>query len=466
MTIPQQEERTFESLVDEFRERSRAMIGHELYAEGIGSPRLTQPFDESGPPYKSFGILTETDIKAYAKRISDDNPLYTDREYAKNGPYGCIIAPGTVLLTARAGLWHGARREGGGGYPVLNFHAGSALEFFDVIRVGTGFKGLAKTHEMIEKPGARGGQMFLLTTDAYYWDRRGDLLGKNYGTVIMIPREELGAGRVMPVERLGERMMYDRSVSKYSKEKVEEAIDLMSKGANRRGKEVLYWEDVKEGDKLPAWVLPPWTDQDYGGPGGGSIRRGPIRWYHFEEGHWIVRHGKIGSGAEEGWAFTHPVSRWPWSAADEHGDALMAAYRGQSLPFDNGVQRGQIPQGLISNWMGDHGFIRKLQVRRAPAHVLRRPRRLHRGGGQEVPGRPKRRRWPRRSPRGTHLLRRGRQAGRTQPGGRDPPSGFGCGLSSLQRGGEWSSCPFRTWRSPRPSPTRLSIAAGSKFRCE
>ena len=367
MTVSQQEERTFESLVDEFRQRSRAMIGHELHADEIGSPRLTQAFDESGPPYKSFGILTETDIKAYAKRISDDNPLYTDREYAKNGPYGCIIAPGTVLLTARAGLWHGARREGGGGYPVLNFHAGSALEFFDVIRVGTGFKGMAKAHEMIEKPGARGGQMFVLTTDAYFWDRRGDLLGKNYGTVIMIPREELGAGRVMPVERLGEKMMYDRGVSKYSKEQVDEAMDLMSKGAKRRGKEVLYWEDVKEGDKLPAWVLPPWTDQDYGGPGGGSIRRGPVRWYHFEEGHWIVRHGKIGSGAEEGWAFTHPVSRWPWSAADEHGDALMAAYRGQSLPFDNGVQRGQIPQGLISNWMGDHGFIRKLQV------AVRRP---------------------------------------------------------------------------------------------
>ena len=45
----------------------------------------------------------------------------------------------------------------------------------------------------------------------------------------------------------------------------------------------------------------------------------------------------------------------------------MSAYRGQSLPFDKGIQRGQIPQGLISNWMGDHGFIRKLQM------AVRRP---------------------------------------------------------------------------------------------
>lgn len=366
MTISKQEP-TFEALVDEFRHRSKDMLGKELHLEEVGSPRLTQAFDESGPPFKSFGILTEANIKAYAQRISDDNPLFTNHEYAKNGPYGCIIAPGTILLTARAGLWHGARRQGKAGYPVLNFHAGSALEFFDVIRVGTGFKGSAIANEMIEKPGARGGQMFLLTTDASFWDMRGDLLGKNYGTVIMIPREELGTGRVMPVERLGEKMMYDREVSNYSEEKITEIIDLMEKGSVRRGSDILYWEDVNVGDKLPAWVLPPWTDQDYGGPGGASIRRGPVRWYHFEEGHWIVRHGKIGSGAEEGWAFTHPISRWPWSAADEHGDALMAAYRGQSLPFDNGVQRGQIPQGLISNWMGDHGFIRKLQV------AVRRP---------------------------------------------------------------------------------------------
>ena len=273
------EEQTFESLVEEFRQKSRAMLGQELQAGEVSSPRLTQPFDESGPPFKSFGLLTEANIRTYARRISDDNPLYTDREYAKNGPYGCIIAPGTVLLTARAGLWHGARREGGGGYPVLNFHAGSALEFFDVIRVGTGFKGLATAHEMIEKPGARGGQMFVLTTDAYYWDMRGDLLGKNYGTIIMIPREELGTGRVMPVERLGEKMMYDRGVSKYDEEEVEKVLDMMQNGSKRRGKEVLYWEDVKVGDELPAWALPPpccgWCDV---APSARSTRPSGWRW--------------------------------------------------------------------------------------------------------------------------------------------------------------------------------------------
>ena len=56
---------------------------------------------------------------------------------------------------------------------------------------------------------------------------------------------------------------------------------------------------------------------------------------------------------------THPATRWPWSPADEHEDALMAAYRAQPAPFDGGVQRVQIPNRLLSNWMGDEGFIRR-----------------------------------------------------------------------------------------------------------
>jgi acyl dehydratase len=46
---------------------------------------------------------------------------------------------------------------------------------------------------------------------------------------------------------------------------------------------------------------------------------------------------------------------------------LLAAYRGQSGPFDHGVQRFQIPQQLLTNWMGDDGFVRRYQT------AIRRP---------------------------------------------------------------------------------------------
>ena len=89
---------TFESLVSEFREASRGMIGeevHEGYPLDVGLYQGTnQPYDSSGPPFKSPWILTEKVAKAYAVHIGDDNPLYTDPEYAKNGPLWLSHHPG------------------------------------------------------------------------------------------------------------------------------------------------------------------------------------------------------------------------------------------------------------------------------------------------------------------------------------------------------------------------------------
>ena len=45
----------------------------------------------------------------------------------------------------------------------------------------------------------------------------------------------------------------------------------------------------------------------------------------------------------------------------------MAIYRGLPGPFDFGVQRVQIPAQLLTNWMGDEGFIRRLYI------ALRKP---------------------------------------------------------------------------------------------
>ena len=352
---------SFESVVDEYRQLSKAMLGEEVH-EGYPldarlHPGVTQPYDASGPPYQSPFVLTEANVKAYARNIGDDNPLYTDPEYAKTGPYGCLVAPGPALLLSRNSMWHGARVERPGGWPLANFHSGSAWEFFDVLRVGTGFKTSSTAREMIEKPGSRG-NLFLFVTDVYYWDMRGDLLGKNYGTLIMIPREEMGTSRTMSVDRLGERMLYDRQAATYDKEKVEEIIDLMA-NSRPRGKEILYWEDVEVGDKLTPVALPPFTDQDMGAA---NVLPTGMRAYNFEAGHHLRKQGIHGA-----YGHPHPLTRWPWGGGDEHGDALMAAYRGIPLPFDHGRHRSQIAQQLMSNWMGDYGFIRRLQM------ALRRP---------------------------------------------------------------------------------------------
>ena len=164
-------------------------------------------------------------IRNYTLGIGDDNPLFIDPEYGKGTRYGSQIAPGPVLSQIRGITAHGAQEGKAGmerpqGYPVANFFSGTAWEFFDVVRVGSRFRSSMVTKEMIEKPGSRGNLIFFIS-ELFFWDDHGDLPGKCSGTLIMVPIETMGSSRTMPVERLGEKLLYERKASQYSREDIE-----------------------------------------------------------------------------------------------------------------------------------------------------------------------------------------------------------------------------------------------------
>ena len=130
MTIQQ----TFEEAIAEYLQRCQEQIGKERI-EGL-PPGPPAPYDQSGPPYESPLRLDARTIRNYALSIGDDNPLFTDPEYGKRTRYGSQIAPGPIMVVVRAGGGQGPMRPQG--YPVADFVAGTAWEFYDVIRVGTG----------------------------------------------------------------------------------------------------------------------------------------------------------------------------------------------------------------------------------------------------------------------------------------------------------------------------------------
>ena len=169
----------------------------------------------------------------------------------------------------------------------------------------------------------------------------------------------MGASRAMSVERLGDHMMYERSASQYTPEQIHDLVQKLE-GQQRRGAETLYWEDVELGEPLGPLVLPPWTLQDqevYHSMGycTSSTQEQDSDELAFESAYRRARR-------TPGGARTHPITRWPWTPGAEHEDAVLAIYRGQPGPFDFGVQRVQIPQQLLTNWMGDDGFIRRMYI--------------------------------------------------------------------------------------------------------
>ena len=63
----------------------------------------------------------------------------------------------------------------------------------------------------------------------------------------------------------------------------------------------------------------------------------------------------------------NPMTGWPYeSGVVMHWDFNLCNRRGLPGPFDHGIQRLTLTANLLSNWMGDDGFIRRVdaQVRK------------------------------------------------------------------------------------------------------
>ena len=58
----------------------------------------------------------------------------------------------------------------------------------------------------------------------------------------------------------------------------------------------------------------------------------------------------------------HPTTGWPIKYMLQHEDWNLAPQRGMPAPFDNGVMRFAWVSPLLTNWMGDHGFLARLRV--------------------------------------------------------------------------------------------------------
>ncbi len=339
MSQKKPEEMTFEEQVQYWLYLCRQMIGEEIY-EGGSIPGKR-------PPFPSI-VCTAKNIYDYAHSMGDDNPLYTDPEYAAKTRYKCRIAPLTILQAVRYSAGHGPREDvkvftSGAGQN--NYFSGTMFEGFAPFYVGTRFFTSLRNREVITKKGAKG-QLNFLVCEGMMWNQRGDLIGKTRGHIIFVPNSNR-----RNVERMGEEMLYERPTQSYTKEEVDAIVNDV-KGETRRGAEPRYWEDVNVGDKLPTVCKPPFSCQDQ--TGFNAVRSIELR---EEEELWEMMYNHM---REMGETSIHPVHRWPWTTRDEHSDPLACRLRGLPGPFDMGAQRCAEPAHILMNWGGDDCFIRKV----------------------------------------------------------------------------------------------------------
>ena len=286
---------------------------------GLVGVKLREGFD-----FNEFA--TSDTIRHFAFGIGDSNPLWLDQDYAKSTKFGTVLAPPTFLFSVD----HTGVQPGLDGLGSL--FVGCDFEWYDVIRLGDRLRAEASLFSVEEKTSKLGKRMILQTSEVLYKnDRSTGTIGKAHADIMRIQNGNFGYNQ-------REGYAYSKAdLAKISEDTLKE---------ERRGDNPRNWEDVIEGDQITPVVKGPLTMHDYMS--------------------WLAGRGVYGSALE----ISKTKPRWEEQHDPGHYSTEEAERLGMPGTFDDGPSPVSWFGHLITNWMGDDGFLSRLQVRLNRPNIL------------------------------------------------------------------------------------------------
>jgi acyl dehydratase len=285
-------------------------------------------------------VATLDAIRHFACGIGDDNPLWTNPAYAATTRYGAIIAP-PCMLYAMDDVCSGQF----GGLPgIHNMFAGTRFEWFHPIRAGDTIRATSVLSGLEEKQSVFARRTFLQSYDTTF---------TNQADIVVATARAFGIRAERDTAR-AQRKYHSIERTRYTAEelaRIEAAYDVeVVRGALPR-----WWEDVQVGDEITPIVKGPLTITD--------IVTWLIGW-----GGLFNRAHRIGLMYRRRHPAAAVVDAYgvPDTPERVHWDAEFAQQVGVPGAYDYGPQRISWFGHLMTNWIGDEGFLRKLdiQVRR------------------------------------------------------------------------------------------------------
>lgn len=287
--------------------------------------------------------VTEEFIRRFANAIGNPDPLFHDPAYGRNSLYGTMIAPPTFASII---AWGGSFPEKANipGWNAL--HGGTEHVAYKVIRPGDKFRVVNKYLGIEEKNiPDKPYRLFIRRNQRSYFNQREELAATcTANEVIMATPPGLKNATEKKTYEGRERHRYTQDELDMIHNAYEEELD----GKNRRGAEIRWWEDVNENDELKPLIKGPLDVSDivsYVGVGGYSMAFA-LKWkvlrYHL------------------GRALIDPETGEHHLQIDWHYLDKMAQVMGVPYAHSAGRQNEGILGHLISNWMGDDGFVKRL----------------------------------------------------------------------------------------------------------
>ena len=278
-------------------------------------------------------------IRHFADAIGDKNHLWRDGNYAIRTRWAGIIAPPTFLECIAPTFTQDKRDLPPGARPLP---AGAKRQWFQVMRPGD------RIHVV---------EQFLGVEEKIKEDKPYCLFYDNNRRTYINQREEIVAivdcPLIMPVFHHFEDQKAALSQSDKKHGYTQEELDEIHRSYEEekpRGSDTLFWEDVTVVDELDRIMAGPLSGADGAAfvLAIGYLGAFGINWEIIKE--------------DFSWHHIDPETHEYILASEIHFNDIAGKIRGGSRSFGFGAQMEGVMSRLITNWMGDDGFMKRFDA--------------------------------------------------------------------------------------------------------
>jgi len=292
-------------------------------------------------------VATKDAIRRYANGTGDLNPLWLSEDYAKRSIHGDIIAP-PFFLTA---ISEGQAIIGLPG--LITTFVGAEWEWQRNIRVNDSFTVTNRLLELQDKSHKKEQYRFLQSGIIRYINQNNQVAGSCKWNAIRSGNKLAGDKQDdKKTEKKAEKA--EIKVYQYSDEELDEIYRTIDQ-EEIRGALTRYWEDVQIGEELMPVVKGPLSLSDMVAYAVGT------GWHRIS-----LAHGAKLSYLRKkpGLSYRDPETGAPEPVANSHFQNIAAnVLMGSPVAIDLGFQRICWLGHLVTNWMSDYGFLKKLSCR-------------------------------------------------------------------------------------------------------
>ena len=310
----------------------------ELQKELIG-------LDEVNTGQEFHSQLSRDAIRNFALSIGDDNPLYTDADYAKKTRWGDVIAPQIMMAIINQPLL-GKRipkelkkKTRGLFKGCQNFVSGGTWTWYRPVYPGDTLYSFEGEESIELKTSEFGGKSLHIVHRYVKFNQRAEVVGVYRMLRILAERETAKEkGKYHDIEK-----------ASYNDEQIAE-IDEAYRNETARGGDTRYWEDVQEGEALNPLHKGPLTVTDVILAHCAGYGLQPYRMLATSRiaAKDRVRMPLLYSKNSQGVFDTTARVHWETQAATEVGNPDA---------YDWGLQREFWLHHALTDWMGDEAFV-------------------------------------------------------------------------------------------------------------